>query len=759
MPHLTIALAGNPNAGKSTIFNALTGLRQHVGNWPGKTVEKREGVCRHHGLSINVVDLPGTYSLTAYSPDEVIARDFIIYDKPDLVISVVDATNLERNLYLVVQIMELGVPLVLALNMSDQLQRQGLQLDLGRLSHLLGGVPVVATAANREQGIDQLLTVAAQFAGSSASDNGHCLNGGANSETGQSYHNGSCPKCGPVPAFRIDYGKELESDIERVAAAVQQLNAKALAHYQPRWLALKLLENEEDVVARVCRTAGGEELVQLARERALERRNFFGEDLDLITAGHRYGYINGLSRQIVRRSDTGRISLTGRIDDAVTHRLFGLPIFMAVMYVIFRLVIDVSAPFLEWTEGVITGPVSRWLGLLLAAVSAPEWLHALVIDGALAGVGAVLVFVPGLIALYFFLALLEDTGYMARAAFVMDRFMRLVGLHGKSVIPLLLGFGCAVPAVYATRTMPYWRDRLLTALLVPLMSCSARLPVYVVFGLAFFGARAGTVIWMLYLLGIVVAMLAALVFSRTILKPQGDSTFVLELPPYRLPTLKSLFIHTWENTREFIQRAGTVILAGTIVLWFLLHLPWGVAEQRHSYFGRVSVAVTPLFQPLGFGEWEATGALVTGFIAKELVVSTMAQIYVGAAAADAADTAAAATATAGQEMAEILTGFVNANVNAGRTLLSILPGVDLLPEEGIAEDMRLSTALRNQYSPLAAFTFLVFVLLYVPCVATLGAIRQEFGWRWAATAGLYQTVVAWVVALAVYQGGRWLGLG
>jgi ferrous iron transport protein B len=251
-------------------------------------------------------------------------------------------------------------------------------------------------------------------------------------------------------------------------------------------------------------------------------------------------------------------------------------------------------------------------------------------------------------------------------------------------------------------------------------------------------------------------MLAALVFSRTILKPQGDSAFVLELPPYRLPTLKSLFIHTWENTREFIQRAGTVILAGTIVFWFLLNLPWGVTEQRHSYFGRVSTAVTPLFQPLGFGEWEATGALVTGFIAKELVVSTMAQIYVGAADADAAD---AATATVGQEVAEILSGFVNANVNAGRTLLSILPGVDLLPEEGIAEDMRLSAALRNQFSPLAAFTFLVFVLLYVPCVATLGAVRQEFGWRWAATAGLYQTAVAWAVALVVYQGGRWLGLG
>jgi ferrous iron transport protein B len=754
MPHLTIALAGNPNAGKSTIFNALTGLRQHVGNWPGKTVEKREGVCRHNGLTINVVDLPGTYSLTAYSPDEIIARDFIIYDKPDLVIDVVDATNLERNLYLAVQIMELGVPVVLALNMSDQLRGQGLQLDLPQLSRLMGDIPVVATAANRQQGIDQLLTVAAQFAGGRAPSNGHCSNGNPGGNWRMAH--GSCPQCAPPAPFQLDYGKDLECALEQLDPAVRQLGSTELAHYRPRWLAIKLLENESDVVERVCRTPGGEELVRLASEQAGGLRDLFGEDLDLVMAGYRYGYINGLGRQVVHRTEHGRASLTRRIDDAVTHRLLGLPIFMAVMYIIFRLVIDVSAPFLEWTEGVVTGPVSRWFGLLLAALSAPEWLHALTIDGVVAGVGAVLVFVPGLVALYFFLALLEDSGYMARAAFVMDRLMRLVGLHGKSVIPLLLGFGCAVPAVYATRTMTHRRDRLLTALLVPLMSCSARLPIYVVFGLAFFGARAGTVIWLLYLLGIVVAMLAALVFSRTVLKPQGDSPFVLELPPYRMPTLKGLSIHTWENTREFIQRAGTVILAGTIVLWFFLNLPWGVADQRDSLFGRASAAAAPLFRPLGFDQWQPAGALVTGFVAKEMVVSTMAQMYVGAAESEPVDVVAPGFR---QEVSAIAIGFIEANLNAGRTLLSILPGVDLLPEAGVAEDMRLSVALRSEFSPLAAFTFLVFVLLYVPCVATIGAIRQEFGWRWAATAALYQTAVAWVVALIVYQGGRLLGFG
>jgi ferrous iron transport protein B len=756
MPDLIIALAGNPNAGKSTIFNALTGLRQHVGNWPGKTVEKREGICRHNGLTINVVDLPGTYSLTAYSPDEIIARDFIIYEKPDLVVNVVDATNLERNLYLALQIMELGVPVVLALSMSDQLRGHGIELDLPQLSHLMGGIPVVPTAANRRQGIDHLLAAAAQFAGQRVPANGRGSDQPEIAAGSVAHSNGSCPHCAAPAPFRLDYGKELESAIAQLAAAVQQLDAAELAHYRPRWLAIKLLENETDVLERVCRVAGGEELVRLAGERAAALRDFFGEDVDLVMAGHRYGYINGLSRQVVRRTEHGRASVTRRIDDAVTHRLLGLPIFMAVMYVIFRLVIDVSAPFLEWTESAVTGPISRWIAVVLDVAGAPAWLHALTIDGVVAGVGAVLVFVPGLIALYFFLALLEDSGYMARAAFVMDRFMRLVGLHGKSVIPLLLGFGCAVPAIYATRTMPHWRDRLLTALLVPLMSCSARLPVYVVFGLAFFGARAGTVIWLLYLLGIAVAMLAALVFSRTVLRPQGDSAFVLELPPYRLPTLKGLLIHTWENTREFIQRAGTVILVGTIVLWFLLNLPWGVADQRDSLFGRVSATVAPLFQPLGFADWEPAGALVTGFVAKEMVVSTMAQIYLGAADREPVEEE---TLSVGQEVAGILAGFAEANLNAGRTLLSILPGVDLLPEEGVAEDMRLSAALRSQFSPLAAFAFLVFVLLYVPCVATIGAIRQEFGWRWAATAAFYQTAVAWFVALVVYQGGRLLGLG
>lgn len=723
---VTIALAGNPNAGKTTIFNALTGSNQHVGNWPGKTVEKKEGVCRLNGHLINVVDLPGSYSLTAHSPDEIIARDFIVRDKPDVVVAVVDATNLERNLYLTLQIMELGAPLVVALNMSDQARAAGLDIDHERLSQLLGGAPVVATAATRGEGIERLLAATAALA------NGR--------ET--------VPASASRP-FQIDYGLEVEAEIKRLAAAIAR-SALPLNGYTPRWLALKLLEGEPDLVETIGQKEGGAALVELARERARHLASIFGDDVDMITAGQRYGYINGLSRQVARRSALDRISMTERIDNVVTNRLVGLPIFLAIMYIVFRLVIDVSAPYLEWVEAVIAGPISRWIELFLTAVAAPAWLESMVIDGVVAGVGGILVFVPGLIVLYFFLALLEDSGYMARAAFVMDRFMRLVGLHGKSVIPLLLGFGCAVPAIYATRTISSFRDRLLTALLVPLMSCSARLPVYVVFGLAFFGARAGTVVWLLYLLGIAVALVVGFLFARTLLKPESNAAFILELPPYRMPTLKSLWRYTWRNTREFVHKAGTVILAGSMVIWLLLNLPWGVASQRDSYYGQASAAVAPIFQPMGFGQWEAAGALTTGFIAKEMVVSAMAQIYLGGEwEAGESD----APASFGEELGQIVVGFGEATMAAGLTFVSLAPGVDLVGEEEIIEDRGLSAALRQHFSPLAAFAFLVFVLLYVPCVATIGAIKQEFGWRWAITAAVYQTSVAWLVAFLVYQVG------
>ena len=387
--------------------------------------------------------------------------------------------------------------------------------------------------------------------------------------------------------FRLDYGGKIERAIARLIVAFEE-NKFDTGRYPQRWLALKLLEGDTDILSRVQTMPNSMRILELAKQDAEKIKSMLGDEVDLITADRRYGYINGLVRQSLQRPLIDRITLTDRIDDIVTHKWLGLPFFFAIMYVVFRLVIDVSAPFLDWTDAVINGPIAHLFSFILDLIVAPAWIHSLVIEGIVAGVGGVLVFVPGLLILYFFLALLEDSGYMSRAAFVMDRFMRVVGLHGKSFIPMILGFGCAVPAIYATRTIASRRDRVLTALLVPLMSCSARLPVYVLFGLAFFGARAGTVIWAMYAIGIMVAMLAGMVFTRTVLKPDVSSAFVLELPPYRQPALKSVLIHMWENTREFVRKAGTTILFASLVMWLLLNLPWSVTNQRDSYFGKVS---------------------------------------------------------------------------------------------------------------------------------------------------------------------------
>lgn len=554
--------------------------------------------------------------------------------------------------------------------------------------------------------------------------------------------------------FRLDYGGKLEREITRLIESFSELQLDT-KRYPQRWLALKLLEADAEILEQVRAMQNGEQVLAMAAQSAEKLKSMLGDDVDMLIADRRYGFINGIVRQALHRPHMDRITLTDRIDDIVTHKWLGLPIFFAMMYVMFRLVIDVSAPFLDWTDSVITGPVAGWFSHLLDLASAPAWMHSLVVEAVIGGVGGVLVFVPGLLILYFFLALLEDSGYMSRAAFVMDRFMRVIGLHGKSFIPMILGFGCAVPAIYATRTIASRRDRVLTALLVPLMSCSARLPVYVVFGLAFFGARAGTVIWGMYALGILVAMLAGMVFTRTILKPDASSAFVLELPPYRQPALKSVLIHMWENTREFIRKAGTVILFASLVMWILLNFPWGVEDKRDSYFGQVSGAIAPVFAPLGFGDWQTSGALVTGFMAKEIVVSTLSQIYINAD--DDGD--AAKPTTFGEDLAGIGTGFLDATVNSGRILLSIIPGVNLMDEEAEAQDTVLSRALREHFTPLSAAALLVFVLLYVPCVATLGAIKHEFGMSWAVTSAVYQTAVAWLAAVLVYQGGLLLGLG
>ena len=554
------------------------------------------------------------------------------------------------------------------------------------------------------------------------------------------------------PPFHIDYGSEVEPEVvaltERIAADPALSEA-----YQPRWLAIKLLEGEADLLGRV-REMGGEEVLAAAEEGRARIEAMHGDTADIAIADARYGYVHGVVREVVDTSGMSRYTVTDRLDRVLTNRWVGLPIFFAVMFVVFKLVVDVSAYVLDWVDAVFAGPVTRWVTGLLEMLSAPEWFISLAVDGVIAGVGAVLVFVPGLIVLYMFLTLLEDSGYMARVAFVMDRVMRFTGLHGKSFIPMVLGFGCAVPAVYATRTLENRTQRIMTSLLVPLMSCSARLPVYVVFGLAFFGAAAATVITGLYVVGILIAGLVAIILSRTILRERDDAVFALELPPYRVPTFKALTSHTWEKTKEFVVKAGTVIFVISIGLWFLMSLPWGVEDQRDSAFGQVSAAAAPVFEPAGFGTWEAAGSLVTGFIAKEVVVATMAQAYVG----EEEPQSEGPVPSIGEDIREIGTSLVAAVDGAVRSTLSIIPGVDLVPDEGGEEqDTALSAALATNFTPLSAFAFVMFVLIYTPCVATLAAIKSEFGWRWAAFSGVYQLGLAWLLAVVVFQVGTFLG--
>lgn len=737
---ITLALAGNPNTGKSTVFNALTGLQQHVGNWPGKTVEKKEGLCtRASGVEITVVDLPGTYSLSAYSPEEVIARDYILQEQPQVVVNVVDALNLERNLYLTVQLLELGANLVLAVNMLDMADAAGLQLDRARLSALLGGVPVVPLIARRGSGLDELLRTALAAAPSSR-----------HTDAG----------------FRLDYGREIEAEIAQVRAAGPCAPTSAASELTPsddgpsfshaapvpRWLAIKLLEGEADVLDQIPSAVDRQAVQQAAHSSQSRLRQFFGDEVDIAITDQRYGFVRGLARQVIRQARPPRLDLTDRIDGVVTHRWLGIPFFLAMMYVIFHLVQHVSTPYLDWVDGVINGPVARSISALSNLLHAPTWLQSLLVEGVLAGVGSVLAFVPGLLVLYFFLSLLEDSGYMARAAFVMDKAMGWMGLHGKSFVPLILGFGCAVPAILATRTLENRRDRILTALLVPLMSCSARLPVYVVFGLAFFRAQAGVLIWVLYATGIVVAALAGFVLSHTVLRPQADSAFVLELPPYRLPTWHSLRVHMWANVSDFVRKAGSLILVASLAIWLLLNLPWGVQDQRQSLFGQISRVVAPALAPAGFGQWDAAGALITGLAAKEVVVSTLAQIY-----ASQTPASGPATTSVSSELLGVVVGLRDATVQAGRALLSLAPGLGGVAAPPPAADTALSRALRQHFTPLSGLSYLVFVLLYVPCIATLGAIKAEFGWRWAAFSACYQTGVAYLAAVLVFQIGRVAG--
>jgi len=649
---MTVALIGNPNSGKTTVFNNLTGARQHVGNWPGVTVQRKEGVCNYDGRTLKVVDLPGVYSLTAYAPDEMIARDFVVEEVPDVVVDVVDASNLERNLYLVTQLLEMGANLVLVLNMMDVAEARDYRIDVDALSSHLG-VPVVPMTAHRSRETGPLLRAVVE-----AADGQRRLGG-----------------------FRLRYVREVEEEIGRLEEVVSK--TELASRYPANWLTIKLLEEDEQVEGK-CRA----EAVLKARDEGLDRlRRAYGDDAETLIADARYGYVGGLVKDVTRAPAVTRLTLTDTIDSFLLNRWVGLPILLALFYGLFQFAFVLSPPLMDWIDGGVV-----WLGDRASGIS-PDWLGSLLSDGVIAGVGSVLVFVPPIFLLFLALSILEDSGYMARAAFVMDRVMHGIGLHGRSFVPMMLGLGCSVPAVMATRTIENPKDRLVTILVTPFISCGARLPIYVLFAGVFFAAYQGLVVFSMYLIGVLMAFLAALVLRRFVVSgPSGH--FVMELPPYRMPTVRGTVIHTWERGREFLSRAGTVIFVAVVVIWLLDYV--GALEP----IGR---AIAPLFAPAGFGQWQNGVALVFGLLAKEAVVGTYGTLFAGA------------ESTGG---------------------LGQVVGTQL------------------GWTALTAYSFMLFTLIYVPCAATLGVIRQEAGsWKWAAFAAAFSIGLAWVVAVVVFQVG------
>lgn len=729
---VSVALAGNPNAGKSTLFNALTGSRQQVGNWPGKTVEKKTGELSHDGRRLMITDLPGAYSLSAYTQEEIIARDFLLTERPDVVMAVLDAANLERNLYLAVQLLEFETPTVIALNMMDVARRQGLDIDLHELSRALCS-PVIPTVARNEEGLREVASAAI----------------GAMSE--------------PTRPFSLDYGPEIEAEIAALLVEIEHSPSVA-GHYPARWLAVRLLEEDRDIISRLARLFGSMALVERAEESRARLFATLNEDVDLMIADRRYTWIHQLASRVLRSGREDQMSLSDRIDYFTTDRRLGIPIFMIIMWVVFKITTDVSAPWVDWIDGVLSGPISRWALAALGALGLEQsWVASLLVDGVIAGVGGVLAFVPVLLSLYFALAVMEDSGYMARGAFVMDRLMNRIGLHGRSFLPLMVGFGCSVPAIYATRTMTSRRDQILTGLLVPFMSCGARLPVYVLFAAIFFPGQATLIIMGLYLLGIVVAILVGLALQRTLLPATAAPGMVMELPPYRLPNARSIRNQMWLRTRAFLQHAASLILLSSMVIWLLMAIPTGGQGEfaatpiEDSVFARVSAAVVPILSPLGFGTWESGGALISGLVAKEVVVSTLSQTF-----GTEMEAAGIAGGSFLADLREIITSFMAAVVDTLRALPGII-GINLTGENNVAAP-GLASAIHNSFhassgghAAAAGLAFMVFVLLYTPCMATIAAEKHELGTRWTLLSLFGQLTIAWLVAYAAFQIGVWWG--
>ncbi len=686
---IKVALAGNPNSGKSTIFNCLTGARQHVGNYPGVTVEKKEGRTVYNGYEITFVDLPGTYSLSAHSEDEMVARDFILNEKPDMVVHVVDASNLERNLYLYTQLNELDIPVILAMNMSDVVERKGNKIDYAGFSRLLGR-QVVATVGSKSAGIKELLDSVLVL-----------YKGGFNGQK-----------------VNIDYGEELNTEIENIGKKISALG-DGISGYHSKWLAIKLLENDAWTEKIIGSLPGGGVVLKQRDKSSSHLKSHFSEDPEIIIADRRYGFISGVCAGAHSFSTEERHDFSDKIDKVVLNRFFGLPIFAAVMYAIFKFTFTFSEPVVGWFEAFFE-KLGGFAGELI-----PEGLtQSFVVDGIIGGVGGILGFFPLVLFMFFAIAFFEDSGYMARAAFVMDRIMHKFGLHGKSFLPLMISTnGCAVPGILASRTLESKKDRLITMMVTPFMICGAKLPIFALFIGAFFPAgRGADIMFIMYALSVVMAFGSAWVLKKTVFKGES-SAFVMELPPYRVPTVKGLLLKMWERGWLYIKKAGTILLLISIIMWAGFTFPQGDKESggeadeavhlEQSFAGKIGRFLEPAVRPLGM-DWKGGVALLSGIAAKEVVVSTLGTIY-------------------------------------------SLGEVD--PEEADT----LKEALRNDpgWDGLKAVSFLMFCLVYLPCFVAMGVFFKESGSsiKWTSFLIFWTTVMAWGMSFAVYQFGRLLGYG